>query len=339
MPNDQRYRRFFCLPLLLVLLAVALTACPAPADQYILQAGETPVLLEDSAATDEGGAGAIVVPAEEVGLEDLGGDPATAEPAPAAGETPASPLALSGTLVRAVSLLDRTVQLPDGRPVGNVRDFVIDASTGQLLYGVLAYDELFGLGGTQVALPLATLGWNPELQLVLAIEEELLRAAPPVTDDWPAGFGDAWQVEQVDFWGQVGFQPQVGAEVAAVRIRPMIGLHAGGLGEDLGLLEDMLLDLSQERVLYLVIFMTTGLYDPDRMLLVPYSTANLQVEALGDTPTQAIVLLAVDPEVLNAAPWLDRSLFLTIDFVEESFTEELNNYWQEQGHPATTAEQ
>jgi hypothetical protein len=98
---------------------------------------------------------AIVVPAEEVNVEELGGEAAE----------PVSPLALSGTLVRAVSLFDRALELADGRSVGSIRDFVIDATTGQLLYSVVAYDELFGLSGTQVAPPLATLGGNAELRL------------------------------------------------------------------------------------------------------------------------------------------------------------------------------
>jgi sporulation protein YlmC with PRC-barrel domain len=322
MAND-RIGRPIAGVLLLVLVAAMLAACPAPDQQYILQAGETPVLLEDPVVADESGAGAVVVPAEEVGLEDLGGETAA----------PVSPLALSGTLVRAVSLFDRTLQLADGRSVGNIRDFVVDATTGQLLYSVVAYDELLGLGGTQVALPLATLGWNPDLQLVLTVDEETVRAAPTVTNEWPAEFGDAWHVEQANFWGQTGLLPEVGAEVAPVRLRPMIGLHAGGLGEDLGILEDMLLDLSQERVVYLAIFQTAGLQDPDRMLLVPYGVAELQVAVVSEAPSQAIVLLAVEPEVLQAAPWLDRSIFLTVDFMDESFVEELNSYWQEQGQP------
>lgn len=327
MEIQQKNRRSFILLLLLALMTT-LAACPPPGEQYILQADETPVLLEEPVIVDESGAGAIVVPAEEVDVEDLGGEPAV----------PISPLALEGTLIRAVSLFDRTLQLADGRNVGSIRDFVVDANTGQLLYAVVAYDELFGLGGTQVALPLASLGWNPELQLALTINEETLRAAPAVTNEWPAEYGEIWHVDQANFWGQVGLPLEVGPQVAPVRLRPMIGLHAGGLGPDLGILEDMLFDLSHERVVYLAIFQTTGLHDPDRVLLVPYGVAEFQLAVMGEAPAQAIVLLAVEPEVLDAAPWLDRGIFLTVDFMDASFVEELNSYWQEQGQPVPSEE-
>jgi hypothetical protein len=111
----------------------------------------------------------------------------------------------------------------------------------------------------------------------------------------------------------------------------IVGLHAGQLGTDLGVVEDLLLDLANERVAYLGIFTTDGFYSPDLVLLVPTEASDLTVELVDNEPFSGLVLLAVEPEVLRAAPALDRSIFASVDFIDQSLTQELNTYWSEQG--------
>jgi hypothetical protein len=91
-------------------------------------------------------------------------------------------------------------------------------------------------------------------------------------------------------------------------------------------------------VAYLAIFTADDFYSPDLVLLTPFSAANITLEVAGDDAFYGITLLEIDPEVLRAAPALERSSFSTVDFIEQTFTQELNAYWDEQGYEVEVSE-
>jgi hypothetical protein len=108
-------------------------------------------------------------------------------------------------------------------------------------------------------------------------------------------------------------------------------MHAGGLGDDLGTVEDFLLALDQQRAAYIAIFTTEGFWDPDLVLIVPFAASDLTIEAVDSGPVYALSLLEVDEALLEAAPAIERSLFQTVTFIDTALAEELKRFWQEQG--------
>jgi sporulation protein YlmC with PRC-barrel domain len=331
------------LPLLLTIL---LAACGTPEGPYVLQGSETPVITAEGqpAAPVAGEEPAIeVVEADvaaldttnaEVVTETVPADQVTAPgTAPATGEGMVAELNLPGVLVGAVYLLNRTVEDLEGNNIGSVSDLIIDLNTGQIYYVILNYGGLLGIGSEDRPLPLAAFGWSADLDLVFNQPEAALENAPVVDDEWPAQFDVAtWNGVVGEYWAPSGLLPEIPAEAVAIRARELIDIHAGQVGGPIGTVEDLLLDLDQQRVMYLGIYATSDFYAPDNVLIVPFAAANLEVQVAGGDTTFGLVLLAVEPEVLAAAPYIDRSIFLTVDFIDENLSQEFESYWSQQGY-------
>lgn len=158
--------------------------------------------------------------------------------------------------VRLSRLLDRDVRNPQGRDLGDIEDIVIDVRDHQILYVVIEYGGLLGIGdklfafplqafsgfgtgkpGTaararaageseprrdevdaQSVLPRATSMWRGDGDLVLNVDQQQLDNAPGFAEElWP-DFNDAGYREQVDrYW-----RPESGANksVSAHRQAP-----------------------------------------------------------------------------------------------------------------------
>src|SRR6476661_1480321 len=71
---------------------------------------------------------------------------------PAAPTTTPAPAATAGEAVRAADMIGRPVQGSDGKPLGKVRDAVVDARSGKIQKLVVASGGFLGLGAKNVAL-------------------------------------------------------------------------------------------------------------------------------------------------------------------------------------------
>jgi sporulation protein YlmC with PRC-barrel domain len=296
---------------------------PTPGEEPAVEVEEADVAElatgEATDAPDEEAAEATEVPEEEAAEESTTDEGVAAE------------IGFTDVLVSAGYFINLDVENENGDVIADVDDVLLDLNSGQILYVIVNYGDFLDLTTEDRPIPLTALGWNEELELVLKVPEEMLESVPAVEDEWPAVDDAAWNDAALTFWQDTEFAAEFDAEAAPVRISTLIGLHAGQLGTDLGVVEDMLLDLNNQRVAYMGIYTTDDFYSPDLVLLVPLAAADLSAEVVGDELTYAIALLEVDPEVLQAAPALDRAIFNTADFIDQSFTQELNTYWSEQG--------
>jgi sporulation protein YlmC with PRC-barrel domain len=326
-----------------LLLIFTLAACIAP---------DEPLVLSSEGDAVEEGAVAVGTPGQEpavaIGTVDADalatGQPtgeATEEVAedvatvPAEGETTdeglAAEIGFTDVLVSANYLVNVDVRNTEGDVIADVDDLLLDLNTGRILYVVVNYGDFLDLTDEDRPIPLSAFGWSQDLELVLRLPEETLESVPAVSDEWPLVEDTEWNGSALAYWQDAGFALEFDAETAPVRVTELVGLHAGQTGAELGVVEDFLLDLSSEQVAYVGIFTTDGFYSPDLVLLVPLAAADLTIEIADNQALYGITLLEVDPEVLRAAPALDRSLFSTANFIDQSFTQELNTYWREQG--------
>ena len=80
---------------------------------------------------------------------------------PPAVATPQAP-ATAGEAVRAADMIGRSVQGSDGKPLGKVRDAVVDARTGKIQKLVIASGGFLGIGAKNVALDFDRVEVRPE---------------------------------------------------------------------------------------------------------------------------------------------------------------------------------
>jgi sporulation protein YlmC with PRC-barrel domain len=113
----------------------------------LLGAVSAMALFAGVAAAQDAGPGATPAPAT----------PQTTTPAPAL-TTPAA----VGEAVRAADMIGRSVQGSDGKPLGKVKDAVVDAQSGKIQKLVIASGGFLGLGAKNVALDFDRVEVRPE---------------------------------------------------------------------------------------------------------------------------------------------------------------------------------
>ena len=359
--NESTWQRPLIRLFTLLLLTFTLTACLTPDQPMVLTSEDGAPAVEEgeivgpdltpgeeaAVVVEEVDAAALATgePTEEASEEETG--EATALPegmatVPAEGATTdeglAAEIGFTDVLVSANYFVNREIENLNGDVIADVDDLLIDLDTGEILYVIVNYGDFLDLTQEDRPLPLSAFGWNQDLELVLRLPEDVLETVPSVADEWPVETDPEWNTATRTYWQEAGFIPELNPEAVPIRATELIGLHAGEVGEELGVIEDLLLDLNNQQIAYLGIFTTEDFYSPDLVLLVPFSAADLELRVVGDEPSYGITLLAVDPELLNAAPSMDRALFQTVDFIDQSFTQELNTFWSEQGYEVGTPE-
>lgn len=88
----------------------------------------------------------------------------------------------------ASSLNGTNVVNPQGEDLGHVEDMMIDLSTGRILYTVLSFGGILGIGNKLFAVPFEsfTIDQNNE-DFILDIDKERLKDAPGFDkDNWPS---------------------------------------------------------------------------------------------------------------------------------------------------------
>lgn len=98
-------------------------------------------------------------------------------------------VAAPGRLYTAHTLTDRNVISSSGENLGEIKDFVIDASRGCVAYAVLSYSGGFlNLNRKYFAVPWEAFRIDEaHRDLVLDVDKELLKSSPGFDDDdWPS---------------------------------------------------------------------------------------------------------------------------------------------------------
>jgi sporulation protein YlmC with PRC-barrel domain len=119
----------------------------------LLGAVSAVALLAGVAAAQDAGPGAPPTPTPPATT--------TTPPAEASPRAPATP-ATAGEAVRAADMIGRSVQGSDGKPLGKVKDAVVDAQSGKIQKLVIASGGFLGLGAKNVALDFDRLEVRPE---------------------------------------------------------------------------------------------------------------------------------------------------------------------------------
>jgi sporulation protein YlmC with PRC-barrel domain len=179
-------------------------------------------------------------------------------------------------------LAGMSVQNRNGESLGKVKDFVVDASSGQVLYTVIGSGGVLGIGETLHAVPVSALNYDSTSgaeRLTLDIAADRWSAAPRFRKDRISSlqadqegrstfeyYGQSWPASSQ---GQAGTsQPQQQQQL--VMANDLIGKNLNSGGEKIGAIQDVLLQF-QNRTAALLIDPSDDFAGTDQHYIVPFN--------------------------------------------------------------------
>jgi sporulation protein YlmC with PRC-barrel domain len=88
---------------------------------------------------------------------------------------------------RASNIINTAVRNSNGDDLGDIKDLVLDPLTGHMMYAVVAFGGVFGLGDKYFAIPWRALHWNHDKEhYTLNVDKSSLEKAPGFDKNhWP----------------------------------------------------------------------------------------------------------------------------------------------------------
>jgi sporulation protein YlmC with PRC-barrel domain len=100
----------------------------------------------------------------------------------------------SGSLIAADKVNGTTVYNTAGEKLGSVDDVMLDKKSGRVIYAVLSFGGILGLGEKQYPLPWSSLTYDESKEgFVISCDKSKLEQAPSLNDyenfNWTADYG------------------------------------------------------------------------------------------------------------------------------------------------------
>lgn len=217
-------------------------------------------------------AGALAAPAV------LAADAAQPSQAPKATAAPAAQGALARD-ARASKIIGREVRDPSGAKLGEINDLIVDLRSGRLQYAVLSFGGVAGIGDKLFAYPVNAFRTAPDSDdLVLAVDKSQLNAAPGFDKArWPGLDADAYWRDVDRHHGAAGRSSERSSTATAAAGGPRLMRMSQLLdkdvndrqGADAGEIEDVVVNMAQQRVHYVVLDFDKKWSPDDKLLALP----------------------------------------------------------------------
>lgn len=235
----------------------------------------------------------------------------------------------NGVLVGAARLLAYEVADAALDDTGAIEDFVVDLTDGRVVYALLRWGDLLGVGGETIPMPLAALTWQDnDDNLSLAIDETLLDGVPDVDGAWPTEGDEDRNVEVFAYWDELGLRPYPDPEQYAaernVRLSDLMDLETTDVGSGPATVADAVLDLSQSQVKYLLLAFGEEAGEASELIFVPFGAFDL---AAVDGELRFVP--EVTGEVLAAAPRIAAGAYADTLTLAPTADNEIMAFWQE----------
>jgi sporulation protein YlmC with PRC-barrel domain len=137
------------------------------------------------------------------------------------------------SLMGADTLIGESVVDTQGLSLGDIKEIMLDISSGQVAYAVLAFGGFFGLGEKLFAVPWQAMRLDTVNKcFVLNVDKERLKTAPGFNSHaWPDMSDAAWVNQIHTFYGT---EPASTASMASVPMDGMAGGASRGAGGGMG---------------------------------------------------------------------------------------------------------
>lgn len=259
--------------------------------------------------------------------------------------TTAMTAAQTGPAVRVTNLLEYSVVNAQDETLAGIEDLILGLDSEQVQYAILSFGGFLDIGDKLVPIPVTRLTLGSEEELVqLDIDEERLEQAPGFDpDDWPDALTPGWDLEFRNYWdGAVTRTATITAEATtpvttstpaepAIRVTELLGYSViNGELQDLGEIEDLVVDVDTMQTRYAVLSFEEGLFDfGEKLFAVP-------LDAFVLDPYRAAMVFDVEEAALENAPGFDSDTWP--DTANPEWAIDSSNYWQDLGYigPLTT---
>jgi sporulation protein YlmC with PRC-barrel domain len=231
--------------------------------------------------------------------------------------------------IEASDLLDRDVINLQGQGLGEIEDVLIDLDSGQVPYAILGSGGFLGLGEELLPVPLSELSLDPFRQvMILNITEEALENAPRFeSENWPDMTQPDWLNDYQAFWAEQLLDSQDEADNAGqptpgtmVRASTLLDYNVQNLqNEELGELEDLIINFTEEQVDYAVLSVGGFLGIGAKLVAVPLDKLTFDAE-------QQLLALDADQQTLEEAPGVEDIDLLAL--TDPDWDAEIQSYWE-----------
>lgn len=300
---------------LLLLGACTTTQQSANLEAREAAAEQTATVVVAEATAEAGGDTAVIVDEEtdDETLDAVVDDEAVIAPA-------------TSSLLTGDNLLDHNFTNPSSTVNGEIEDVLLDFNSGRVLFATLEYGGFLDIGDTEIPIPLQAFQRGTEGELILDFDEARLEALPDLGGDWPNLTNDTWDDDIVQFWQEANVDP--GFDFAnntniIVWLSELVDRPVGDIGFGEGRVEDILIDMNEDRIKYVVLD-----YGPllgDQFVAVPFSAFNTQVYD-GNIQFGA----DLDADTISSAPQFTTTQ-LEADEFDPTIDTDSELYWTERG--------
>jgi len=214
---------------------------------------------------------------------------------------PQAQAGMGGTM-RLSQLVGKEVRNAQGEDLGEISDVVIDVNNERVHYAILSFGGMLGMGEKKFAYPMRTLSVSPTAeQVVLNVPKERLERAPGFEEasepSW--GMDDPYRRDVDQYFGdmvKVEAQPNTLLRRASTLMDADVN---DARGEDIGDIEDVIVNTADGSVKFAVVAFDPGWTEPERYTTVP-------LRAFQFTGENDEVALRLNQQQIGTAPGFQR---------------------------------
>jgi len=110
----------------------------------------------------------------------------------------------SSSPIKASSIIGTGVFNPEGDSLGDIKEVVIDPSTGRVAYVVVSFGGFLSMGEKLFAIPFSAFRYNvTKNEYVLNVSRERLEEAPGFdSGQWPSMSDEKWNRDIYNYYGR-----------------------------------------------------------------------------------------------------------------------------------------
>lgn len=219
--------------------------------------------------------------------------------------------------MRASELIGKNVTNPKGEGLGEIKDLVVDTTSGKVQYAVISFGGFLGLGDKLFAYPLEKFERTTERgKLVLNVDKESMKSAPGFEDkSWPNFTTGTYRGDVDKFYG---------TKSAPARFARATQILKGDVkdraNKDIGDIDDMVVSLPTGRVSYVVLEFDRAWNPNDKLIAMPMKALKSEDGDGTDLVYQA------NREQLKGAPSFEKNRWP--DLADGKFGADVNRYEQ-----------
>lgn len=205
--------------------------------------------------------------------------------------------------VRASKMIGKEVENAQGENLGEITDLIVDVGTQRVRYAVLSFGGALGMGDKLFAYPIST--FKPAAdddKLVLNVDKEKLKDAPGFDKDkWPE-WNDNRYRRDVDRYFKAETAKAAPRGERLFRASDLIGKDVDDRrGKDAGEIEDLVVNMRNGRVGYVVLDFDKAWSPDDKLLALPLSALTFSTDKKKD------IVLNVNRDRLDMARGFDEN--------------------------------